>query len=57
MKRSCVHIVQPEGKLIPFETFNLLYRDGLAGTLEQRRAEFLRAYESGSLSAAEGDFA
>jgi hypothetical protein len=45
VKRSCVHIVQPDGKLIPFETFNLLYRDGLADTLARRRAEFLRLYE------------
>lgn len=26
LKRSCVHIVQPDGRLIPFETCNLLYR-------------------------------
>ncbi|HEY4371106.1 MAG TPA: radical SAM protein [Burkholderiales bacterium] len=39
MKKSCVHIVQPDGRLIPFESFNLLYRDGRAALLEQRRAE------------------
>jgi hypothetical protein len=38
MKRSCVHIVQPDGRIIPFESFNLLYRDGGA-VLAQRRAE------------------
>ena len=38
MKRSCVHIVQPDGRLIPFESFNLLYRDNGA-LLAQRRAE------------------
>jgi uncharacterized radical SAM superfamily Fe-S cluster-containing enzyme len=27
IKKSCVHIVTPEGKLIPFETMNLFYRD------------------------------
>jgi uncharacterized radical SAM superfamily Fe-S cluster-containing enzyme len=27
LKRSCVHIVHPDGRLIPFETYNLLYRD------------------------------
>ncbi len=26
LKRSCVHIVHPDGRLIPFETYNLLYR-------------------------------
>ena len=29
VKKSCVHIVQPDGRLIPFEPFNLLYRDSL----------------------------
>ena len=26
LKKSCVHIVQPNGRLIPFEAFNLFYR-------------------------------
>ena len=26
LKKSCVHIVQPDGRLIPFEAFNLFYR-------------------------------
>jgi uncharacterized radical SAM superfamily Fe-S cluster-containing enzyme len=26
LKRSCVHIVHPDGRLIPFETYNLMYR-------------------------------
>ena len=39
MKKSCVHIVQPDGRIIPFEAFNLLYRDR-TDVLEQRRAEF-----------------
>ncbi len=28
LKRSCVHIVHPDGRLIPFETYNLFHRDG-----------------------------
>jgi 7,8-dihydro-6-hydroxymethylpterin dimethyltransferase len=32
IKKSCVHIVSKEGKIIPFETMNLFYRD------EQKRA-------------------
>lgn len=39
MKKSCVHIVQPDGKIMPFESFNLLYRDGRRALLEQRRKE------------------
>lgn len=27
VKKSCVHIVTPEGQMIPFETMNLFYRD------------------------------
>lgn len=29
VKKSCVHMVQPDGRLIPFDTFNLFYRPGL----------------------------
>ena len=28
VKRSCVHIVGPDGRLIPFETCNIFYRNG-----------------------------
>ncbi len=27
IKKSCVHIVHPDGRIIPFETMNLLYRN------------------------------
>jgi 7,8-dihydro-6-hydroxymethylpterin dimethyltransferase len=27
LKRSCVHIVHPDGRLIPFDVYNLFYRD------------------------------
>jgi uncharacterized radical SAM superfamily Fe-S cluster-containing enzyme len=39
VKKSCVHIVHPDGRLIPFDTYNLFYRDGL----EQSRLAPLRA--------------
>ena len=32
VKKSCVHIVHPDGRLIPFDTYNLFYRDGLEET-------------------------
>ena len=44
MKKSCVHLVQPDGRLVPFESFNLLYRDGRAALLAERRAEVERAF-------------
>ena len=28
LKKSCIHFAQPDGKMIPFESFNLLYRSG-----------------------------
>ena len=38
VKKTCVHIVHPDERLIPFDTYNLFYRDGL----EQTRLEPLR---------------
>jgi len=28
VKRSCIHFVTPEQRIIPFDTYNLFYRDG-----------------------------
>ncbi len=28
VKRSCIHFVTPQGRIIPFDTYNLFYRDG-----------------------------
>ena len=44
MKKSCVHIVQTDGRIIPFESFNLLYRDDRRAVLEERRAEVETLY-------------
>jgi uncharacterized radical SAM superfamily Fe-S cluster-containing enzyme len=32
VKKSCIHIVHPDGRLIPFDTYNLFYRDELEHT-------------------------
>jgi len=32
VKRSCVHFVQPDGRIIPFDTYNTFYRPGAAGS-------------------------
>jgi uncharacterized radical SAM superfamily Fe-S cluster-containing enzyme len=33
VKKTCVHIVHPDAKrLIPFDTYNLFYRDDLEAT-------------------------
>jgi hypothetical protein len=41
VKKSCVHIAHPDGRLIPFDTYNLFYRDDL----ERTRLAPLRARE------------
>jgi len=30
VKKSCLHIAHPDGRIIPFDTYNLFYRDGSA---------------------------
>jgi len=37
VKKSCVHIVHPDGRIIPFDTFNLFYRDRKEEVLTQIR--------------------
>ncbi len=43
VKKTCVHIVHPDGRLIPFDTYNLFYRDNLE---ETRLAPLRRMQES-----------
>ena len=38
VKRSCVHFVQPDGKIIPFDTYNTYYREGAEGAAVLARA-------------------
>lgn len=42
VKRSCVHFVQPDGSIIPFDTYNIFYRPGAAGAASLARARGLR---------------
>lgn len=39
VKKSCVHIVDKDNKIIPFETMNLFYRDDKKEYLEELRKE------------------
>ena len=41
VKRSCVHFVQPDGQIIPFDTYNTFYRPGAAGADALRRGRGL----------------
>jgi uncharacterized radical SAM superfamily Fe-S cluster-containing enzyme len=46
VKKMCIHIVHPDGRLIPFDTYNLFYRDAL----EKTRLEPLRQWAAGMAS-------
>lgn len=39
VKRSCVHFVQADGRIIPFDTFNTFYRPGAAGAEALQRGQ------------------
>jgi hypothetical protein len=39
IKKSCVHIVHKDGRIIPFETMNLFYRDDKEEYVKQLQAE------------------
>jgi uncharacterized radical SAM superfamily Fe-S cluster-containing enzyme len=39
VKKSCIHIVHPDGRIIPFDTFNLFYRDDKERMLGQLKTE------------------
>ncbi len=42
VKKSCVHIAQLDGTVVPFDTFNLFYRDDLKVKLAELRAKHQR---------------
>jgi uncharacterized radical SAM superfamily Fe-S cluster-containing enzyme len=45
VKKSCVHIAQPDGRVVPFDTFNLFYRGERAERLAQLRSRVERLHE------------
>ena len=42
VKRSCIHFVEPPGRIIPFDTYNTFYRRGAAGAAALGRAQARR---------------
>ncbi len=38
VKKSCVHIAHPDGRIIPFDTYNLFYRNGREKMWEQAKS-------------------
>jgi uncharacterized radical SAM superfamily Fe-S cluster-containing enzyme len=49
VKKTCVHIVHPDGRIIPFDTFNLFYRDRSAREVRERFVELTYGGESPGL--------
>lgn len=37
VKRSCIHFVTADGQIIPFDTYNLFYRNGLINAIRAKR--------------------
>jgi uncharacterized radical SAM superfamily Fe-S cluster-containing enzyme len=42
VKKTCVHIVHPDGRIIPFDTYNMFYRDQKAAALERLREQVVQ---------------
>lgn len=38
VRRSCIHFVTPDGRIVPFDTYNLFYRDGRVAALRKQVA-------------------
>jgi len=46
LKKSCIHFATPEGKLIPFESYNLFYRDDKAMKLGEIRRVLKMSFDA-----------
>lgn len=44
LKKSCIHFAQPDGKMIPFESFNLFYRDDRQEKLAEIRTSLSQGF-------------
>ena len=47
LKKSCIHIAQPDGRMIPFEAFNLFYRGKRAQYTARIQASIAEANATG----------
>ena len=45
VKKSCVHIMHPDGRMIPFDTYNMFYRDDKEESLKELKAEVATAWD------------
>ena len=44
LKKSCIHMARPDGRMIPFESYNLFYRDEREKVLASIRAELAQGH-------------
>jgi uncharacterized radical SAM superfamily Fe-S cluster-containing enzyme len=44
LKKSCIHFARPDGQLIPFESYNLFYRDDKALKLAEIRKQLKKGH-------------
>lgn len=44
LKKSCVHIATPDGRMVPFEAYGLFYRDGRQALLQTIRGELAQQH-------------
>jgi uncharacterized radical SAM superfamily Fe-S cluster-containing enzyme len=50
VKRSCIHFVTPNGQIIPFDTYNLFYRNGQIDQIRKRLKTIKAETSEGALS-------
>jgi uncharacterized radical SAM superfamily Fe-S cluster-containing enzyme len=46
LKKSCIHFATPDGQLIPFESYNLFYRDGKREKLQEIRIVLKQGFKA-----------
>ena len=46
LKKSCIHFAQPDGTMIPFESFNLFYRDDRKDKLAEIQQTLTQGFAS-----------
>lgn len=55
LKKSCIHMATPDGRMVPFEAFNLFYRDGQEGLLHRIREELDQQHAQRRAASAVGE--
>lgn len=46
LKKSCIHFATPDGQMVPFESYNLFYRDGQQHKLTQIRSQLKQQHQA-----------